>query len=346
MKKSIKNLTGLVIGCGSIGERHLRNLKKIGVRKILVYDKDHRVLDKLSEEYNAKIFYDLNSALTYEPNFSIICTHPNSHVMLANACVNANSHVFVEKPLSSNLSGVVSMLKRARSKNLQVAVGYNLRFDQSLQFVKNKLMKSGIGSPASITSQWGNNIKFWKSYKKNHHYVLRKGGGIILEDSHEYDYVRWLLDDEVKSVYCQTIKSTAIKTETESLASIILKFKRGTIANLILDYMRPEWERNCHIIAEKGDIRCEYRKEKGLSEYPSIPISATLEMKFTRRKPRPKKFPIRFDMNDSYIKELQHFLQCVIRNKKPIVDGWEGLKTLKIGLAALESAKKGKIIKF
>src|SRR5713226_647406 len=222
------NLSGLIIGCGSIGERHLHNLKKIGINDIAIYDSCRKRVDELSKKYNAKKFYSLDSALSFRPDFSVICTYPNSHSHLADACIDVNSHLFIEKPISTDIKSIKTTLARAQSKNLKVAVGYNLRFDKGLNLLKRKAQRHEIGTILSVFGQWGQNIKSWRpgSNYKNH-YVLKKGGGIILDDSHEYDYVRWLLNDEPKSIFCQTRKIKTVKTDTESLASIMLKFRKG-----------------------------------------------------------------------------------------------------------------------
>ena len=345
MKNHLSNMKGLIIGCGSIGQRHLHNLKKIGIKNIAICDKDKKRVNELSKKYNTPKFYDLNSALSFEPDFSVICTYPNSHLQIASACIDMNSHIFIEKPISSDLRGIEMMLKRAHVKRLQVAVGYNLRFDPGLCLLKKKLMKSEISKVLSIFSQWGHNIKLWRpgtDYKN--HYVLKKGSGIILDDSHEYDYIRWLLNDDVESIYCQTRKITSIKTETESLAAIILKFKKGIIANLVIDYVRPKYERTCQIIGEKGDMKWEYAvKEKNWKNY-GVLANSTVTTSFVGSKSALRKnFVVK--SNEMYVNEIKNFIHSVTENEKPLVDGWEGFKTLRIGMAALQSAKRNKIIR-
>ncbi len=195
MKNNYNNLRSLIIGCGSIGERHLHNIKKIGIKDIGILDTNKTRVDSLSKKYSVKKFYDLDTALSFKPDFSIICTFPESHIPIANSCINSGSHVFVEKPLSSNLKGVIPMLKKAKTKKLKVAVGYNLRFDKGINLLKHKLRRKEIGRPLSILITFGHNIKFWRpgtNYKN--HYILKKGGGIILDGSHEYDYLRWLFE--------------------------------------------------------------------------------------------------------------------------------------------------------
>src|SRR5215831_12906358 len=95
------NLKGLIVGCGSIGERHLYNLKCIGIDKIAIFDKNKKRASELSRKYKVEKFHDLKSALSFNPDFSIVSTYANSHTDLALQCINTNSHVFIEKPISS-----------------------------------------------------------------------------------------------------------------------------------------------------------------------------------------------------------------------------------------------------
>jgi len=341
MKNSILNKRALIIGCGSIGERHLHNLKNLGFYNIAIFDKDKSKTKAISKKFKTKSFYNLKSSLSFNPDFSIICTTPKSHLYLANECIMIGSHVFIEKPLSNNLDKVDKILKKADSKKLKVAVGYNLRFDKGLNFIKKTLKKEKV-FPLSILSQWGHNIKFWKQgtdYKS--HYILKKNGGIVLDDSHEYDYLRWLLDDEVVSVYSQTKKTTTIKTQTESIAAIILKFRKGTIASILMDYVRPNYERTSHIISEKGDVRWSFVPKKGSWKNYKSKAFSNVTMNLFNKSIR-KKFLI--NTNDMYLAEISDFLQCIEKNKKPIIDGWDALKTLKIGMAILESSKKNIVV--
>ena len=346
MKKDFKNLTGLIIGCGSIGKRHLHNLKNLGIKDLSVFDKDEKLLDIVSKKYSVKKFNDLQTALSFKHNFSVICTFPNSHIQIANYCINSNSNIFIEKPISFDMKGISSMLNIAKSKNLKVAVGYNLRFDKGLNLLKRKIQQRVIGTPISILIKFGHNIQFWRpgtDYKN--HYILRKGSGIILDASHEYDYLKWLFDDKIKSTYCQTTKKSNVKTQTESFASIILKFKKGLVANVNIDYLRPSYERGCYVLGEKGSLQWEYNLTKSAwsNYHQKVNSKVTLQL---LSKPSKIIFNNKVEVNDMYRCEMKNFVESISLNKKPLVDGFDGLSTLQIGLASLESAKKNKIITF
>jgi len=333
-------LQGLVIGCGSIGERHLFNLKKFGIKNLGIYDEDIKKMDQLAKKYKVMKFKNLDDALNNAPNFSVICTPPTSHVNIANKCIKLESHVFIEKPISNDLVGTSKLLKQAHIKNLSVAVGYNMRFDESLNHIRKRLFANQCGNLLSVLCQWGNNIRNWSHPNYLNHYVLRKGGGIIFDDSHEYDYLRWLLDDEVISVYCKTQKLKNIKTETESLASIILEFKRGTIGTLIIDYVRAKYERSCHIIGEKGSIKWSFmRPNKTKQNYKTEGLRQVTIQRISSEENQTAIFAD--ELNRTYVLEMKDFLDSIKNKRKPRVDGWEGINTLKIGLAAHESARKG-----
>jgi predicted dehydrogenase len=236
------------------------------------------------------------------------------------------------------------MLKKAKTKKLKVAVGYNLRFDKGINLLKQKLQRKEIGRPLSILIKFGHNIKFWRpGTNYRNHYILKKGGGIVLDASHEYDYLRWLFEDEIKSVYCQTQKINSIKTETESFASIILKTKKRLIANLNIDYLRPFYERGCYIIGEKGSLQWEYNLTKSAWSNYSKKVNSKVILQL-HSKPSEIIFNNKIQVNDMYILEMKNFIESIISNKKPFVDGFDGLNTLQLGLASLESAKKNKII--
>jgi|TARA_B110000438_G_scaffold223948_1_gene217631 predicted dehydrogenase len=342
LKKTDLNV--LVIGCGSIGTRHIHNLAKLGIKKINICDVNKNNVKKVSKKFKVKEFFDVRLALESKPDLTFICTYPNSHIELANMCIRANSNIFIEKPLSSNINNVEKMLKLAKNKKIQVAVGYNLRFDKGLNLIKEKLKRNEIGNPLSIFSYWGQNIKLWKpgtDYKN--HYILKKGSGIILDDSHEYDYIRWLFGSEVESVYCQTKKLKNIKTETESIATINMKLKKGPMASLVIDYVRPNYEQGCQIIGEKGDIKWSYElKKSAWKDYSLIANSKVNTSKLNKKKKINSNY---VKVNDMYIDEVENVINSVLENKKPKIDGWDALKTLKIGVALLESASKDKIIK-
>jgi predicted dehydrogenase len=112
----------VVVGCGSIGVRHVRNLRTLGVASVLAVDPapERRAA---AEEAGAVIVPDLETALATRPDAAVICTPPHAHVAPAEAAVRAGLDVFVEKPLAATLAGVDGLLRAAAERGRVICVG-------------------------------------------------------------------------------------------------------------------------------------------------------------------------------------------------------------------------------
>src|ERR1700728_897460 len=123
----------LVVGCGSIGRRHAKNLKTLGALQIGFCDTNAEALKKCSEEVSGSIFSDyIEALLEFKPDVVLICTPPVYHVEEALAALRAHAHVFIEKPLSHESTGIQLLIAEARRRDRNVQIGYNLRFHPGL----------------------------------------------------------------------------------------------------------------------------------------------------------------------------------------------------------------------
>lgn len=322
----------LVVGCGSIGERHIRNLKLISAGEIIACDIDKERLFTMRKKYKVNVYTKLEKALENDIDAVIVSTPPSTHVPIALKAVEKNAHVFIEKPLSHTLQGVDKLIRKSKSKNLTLLVGYNFRFHPGLLRVKKMLVRGDIGKVLSARAEFGQYLpdwRPWQDYRQSYTSIKELGGGIILDGSHELDYLRWLLG-EVKKVSCFADKLSHLQVDTEDTAEILLQFKTGAIASVHLDFVRQGYTRNCEIIGEDGNIIWSY-------EESVVRFYSTKSRKW-------RVFPIKAEPNEMYIKEMKHFLRCVLRRDNPLMDGQDAVKTLKLALAAKKSAEIGKVI--
>src|SRR3989338_9283296 len=95
----------LVVGCGSIGRRHAKNLLALG-HKVIATDVIAGSRDKLGQELGVKTFCLFSQAIAQKPDAALICTPPATHLALARKALAAGCHVFIEKPVSHTLSGI------------------------------------------------------------------------------------------------------------------------------------------------------------------------------------------------------------------------------------------------
>lgn len=323
----------LVIGCGSIGERHIKNLIRLSVDKILACDINSKRLQLIKERYNIESFKNIKDALKQNPNVALICTPPNSHISIAIEAINHNLHVFIEKPISHNLENIDELLEKAQKKNLIILVGYNLRFHRAIKLMKKLIDNGSIGKILSARLEYGYYLpdwRPWQDYKKSYTSKSNLGGGIILDSSHEIDYARWIIGD-IKEVFCFADKVSDLDVDVEDTAEILLRSKNNSIIEIHLDFIQRCYSRNCKIIGEKGNIIWNFQ-----DNIVKLYTTDTKQWKINQ---------IPVEINDMYIDEMKHFLDCINGNSQPLIDGYTAKEVLKIALAAKESAKSGNVIK-
>jgi len=323
----------LVIGCGSIGERHIKNLKSLSAGTIIAYDINQDQLQGIKEKYSLDVFNDLDAALDQNPDVVIVCTPPVFHMPMAIKAVNHGAHVFIEKPISHTIKDVDDFLNAAKKKKRMVFVGYNLRFQKGIRLMKQLLEEGVIGKTLAIRAEFGQYLPDWRpsqDYTKNYTAHESMGGGIILDGSHEIDYVRWF-SGEIKEVSCFADTLSTLNVDVEDTAEILMKTENGIMAEIHLDFIQRVYSRTCKIIGTGGTLIWDY-PEKVVKLYSA----GTKQWKV---------FPIQSDSNEMYLEEMKHFLDCVNGKSNLLIDGYTGKKVLEVVLAAKKSAKTGKAIK-
>jgi predicted dehydrogenase len=324
----------LVIGCGSIGERHIKNLKSLSMTDIIACDIREERLRLMERKYSVETYNDVEKALDQPVSAVLVCTPTSTHIPIALSAANRGQHLFIEKPLSHSLDDLDKLIRTVRDKELVTLVGCNTRFFASMKFVKGLVDNNSIGKVLSTRASCGFYLPYWhpaEDYRKGYTANKLLGGGIILDDIHEIDYLRWLLG-EIEEVFCLTDKISDLEMDTEDFATIILKFESGAIAEVHLDCIQQTYRRSCELIGEKGIIIWDYIRE-------SVKV-------FNENEKRWKVFSnsLKTGKNDMFIAEMKHFIDCVEGKDISVNDVTEAKHVLEIALAAKESARTRRIV--
>jgi len=197
----------------------------------------------------------------------------------------------------------------------------------------DSISKKDFGSVLAARAQFGQYLPDWRPWQDyTQSYTARKdlGGGIILDGSHELDYLRWLIGD-VREVSCFAGRAANLEADTEGIAEILLRFESGCLGEVHLDFVRPGYTRDCELIGEAGVVRWDYRSrtvskyKPGTREWQSLTIAGKND--------------------DMYVAEMRNFIASIQGLEKPVVSGLEGMKSLEVALAAKESAASGKVVR-
>jgi predicted dehydrogenase len=325
----------LVIGCGSIGERHIGNLKSTLATDVIACDIRKQRLRLIEKRYGIETYDDIEKALDQQVSAVLICTPTSTHIPIALAAANRGRHLFIEKPLAHALDGIDQLIRIVREKRLVTMVGCNTRFFASMEFVKKLVDNGSIGRVLVAKASCGFYLPYWhpqEDYRKSYTANKSLGGGIILDDIHEIDYLRWILG-EIEKVFCFQGKISDLQIDTEDFAAILLKFKNGAMGELHLDCLQHTYRRSCELIGEKGIIIWDYINE-------SVRL-------FTENEKKWQIFSkdLKTGKNAMFIAEIKHFIDCIKGRDTSVNDITEAKQVLKIALAAKKSGETGKIIK-
>ena len=252
----------LIVGLGSIGKRHLRIAKKL-FPEVEVGVLRHRKVNGPVEDGVDHLFYTYDDAVSFKPDIAVIANPATHHLSIAQQLGEAGVNMLIEKPLAESSDGVSQLIKQCDRNKVKLAVGYNLRYLPSLNEFKNLIEKGIIGDIWSVKSEIGQYLPSWRPDSDYRHCVSAKkslGGGVLLELSHELDYMQWVFG-EPRWVLASLTKQSNLEIDVEDNAHIIMEMNdsltnRSAVVTVNMDFIRHDTTRTCTVIGEFGTMRC------------------------------------------------------------------------------------------
>lgn len=327
----------LIVGLGSIGKRHLRLAREFLPESEIAVLR-HKVDLTIPEGAN-HIFSTMAEALAFAPQLAVIATPATFHLSAAMLLAEAGVHLLIEKPLAATIGGVKDLLEACKKTNAVLAIGYNLRFLQSLQKFKLMLDDQVIGDLWSVRSEVGQYLPSWRpdsDYRQGVSAQYALGGGALLELSHEIDYLRWIFG-EVDWVQAVLTQQSDLEMDVEDSAHLILGFvakstEKSIVATVNLDFIRQDTTRLCTVIGKLGSLR--WNGISGAVELWALGTQGWQEV-----------YKYQATRDESYVAEWQNFIACIKQGFQSLITGEDGLKVLQIIDAARLAAKSKSQVK-
>lgn len=292
----------LIVGLGSIGQRHARNLFRLyGDIELIAFrsKKNNR-----ETGLNIKLYYDLKEALKEKPLAAIISNPTSLHISTALELAEAGVNLLIEKPISNSFDGTEHLQRIIKKQNLTVMVGYCLRFHPLIQKIHELVTNGALGKILFAQVAAGQYLPDWHpkiDYKNSYSAKNSLGGGVVFDLSHELDYTQWLFGD-VREVTASIEKISNLEIETDDYAEILLTFDNNVRAEVHLDYLQRFPTRTGLIVGEKAAITFDLNKSRMelYSKRHTVKIS----------KP--------FDNEQLYEDEIKHFMESVRKKQHPL----------------------------
>ena len=321
----------LIVGFGSIGKRHLKNILSKKNMDILICTKRKNLKFK---EKNIRIIETIDKAIVEKPDLAFVTNETSFHVKTALKLAKAGIDLFIEKPLSSTSNNLIALEKNISKNHLISLVGCDHRFHPCLKKIKEIIDNNRLGRVYSVQVESGSLLSDWhpyEDYRKGYSARKELGGGIATTMTHELDFLQWFFGD-VKEIFSITKKVSDLDIAVDDISSMTMIFKNGIIGELHLDYFaRPEFK-SCKIKGTEGTLYWNTNSNDVKIFYNDKNKWKTI---FKAKN---------FERNQMFMKELEYFLKCVKNKEKTFNDISEGKKIVEVILGAKKSSKFKKMI--
>ena len=302
----------LVIGSGKIAQRHIENIKLIDESaevSLLTREKGNFKKNNLKEKISIKnVFTNENEAIESNPDYVIICNPSPFHIKSALFFAKQGIHLFIEKPLSNNLDDIDLLQMEVKKRSIKAMVGYPLRFCRSMISFKHAIEEGIIGDVLRIRSECYSYLPSWRpemDFKKTVSANNDLGGGVLLELSHELDYLMWIFGKGNLKL-STTKKLQFLDLDVEDYAFLLLEYKNDLkkefIAEVSLDFFSRTSKRTCEVFGSEGKLTWDglNRTVKffDYSNYQNVELFDGADC----------------ESNDMYVAEMEYFLSCIEKN--------------------------------
>jgi UDP-N-acetylglucosamine 3-dehydrogenase len=305
-----------VIGTGQWGKNHARVYKELpSTELIAICDVNPDRAKSMAAQHGVKAYSDSTQMLKDKDIEAVnVCTWSTILAKEALKALKAGKHVLVEKPMATNTQQAEKLVQTAQENGLHLTVGFLMRFIPGLQNIRQSVENKKIGELVCVTAK---RVSQWPE---------RIGDVGVVKDIaiHDIDVMRFISNEDPISVYAK-MGSMRIK-KFEDYAHIMLTYKDGKSAFIESNWLTPYKTRTLTVTGSDAIMRLDY-----------ITQDLWIEQQTESVQPR-------YPFQEPLKQELQHFVDCIIDKKKPLVTGDDGVRALEVATAAMKSSAKNRAI--
>lgn len=325
-----------VIGLGRMGQVYAYHAARAidGADLIAVADPRTEVTDDFISKVSGVTVYSNYEDMLANPNIQgvIVATPTSTHKDIVIAAAMSDKHIFCEKPTALTLPETDAMLDAIEKAGVTFQVGFMRRFDAANAEAKRRINAGEIGKPVTVRSVGRDPHRTSLEYAKP-----ENSGGLIIDMGiHDFDLVRWFMDDEIERVYTEwssLVYPELLDVGDVDTAMITLKFEGGGVGNVEVSRTATYgYDIQCNIIGSEGALQVGY-----LQQTPVL----LLNKQGVTHDVVPA-FPQRF--GPAYTAQIEHFADCLIHGKTPIIKPEDARAALQVSIAATVSQHEGRIV--
>ncbi len=302
MTKHFSNLRGLIVGLGSIGNRHLNNLCEMGVSGMTVVRRAGSPNQQFAPPANVSVSLSLDDALSNRPDFAVICNPTHLHAVTATKCLEAGVHVLIEKPLGRDLgSDEKRLVEIATASDRVCGLAYCMRYHPAYQAAREIIRNGEIGK-CHYAKAWFEGYlpdwHPWEDHKDSYASSISQGGGALRTLDHELDFMNWVLGPALSAIgFAQN--TSGIQIEADDLAMYQMRHGDGVMSQITTSLCRKPQSRGFEFVGSNGTISFRVEEGKLLRKLANSPHTETIIDSSS------------YNINQMYVDLAQNFLLAV-----------------------------------
>lgn len=336
-----------LIGCGRISPNHIMAAKNNNLDFVAMCDIDPKMMKDKTEKFgldSVHQYTDYQEMLEKEkPELVAIATWSGEHARIALDCLDAGCNVIVEKPIALSLADADRIIAKANEKNLKVCANHQNRFNKSIQKIRTALEAGRFGKMfyGTATIRWNRNQDYYKQAPWRGTWE-EDGGALMNQCIHNIDLLRWMMGDEVDTVYGMTDRLNHPYIDCEDLGIAVIEFKNGSYGVIegTTDIYPKNLEETLYLFGEKGTVKAGGKSDNTIEVW-----------NFADSQDDPEDVIQQFSENPPNVYGFGHtplyadMIDAIENDRKPYVDAEAGRRALEMVLAIYKSAAEGQPVK-
>lgn len=319
----------LIIGVGSIGERHLRCFMGTGRAQLSLCEINPALRHSVAERYSVTDVFDrTDAALASRPDVVVVATPAHLHIPIAMAAIQAGSHVLIEKPLSTSVDGIDELIQQVDHSGLTAGIAYVYRSHPILTEMRAAILSGRFGEPLELVATCGQHFPFYRPAYRDTYYKDRATGGGAVQDAltHVINAAEWLVGPTDRLV-ADLDHFVLDGVNVEDTVHVLTRHGRVMGSYSLNQHQAPN-ELTLTVICSRGTARFETHQNRW--RWQLEPGSEWID----ENSP-----PLERDT--LFIRQADAFLDSVEKHTTPACNIAAARQTLCVNLAILRSAERG-----
>lgn len=319
------NMRVLMVGNGSIGRRHMANLRRIVPNVRFDVLREVRRSDDTAGLGEVEVVGSLDQGLARQPNMMVIANPSSMHLQPILAAIDAGVPFYAEKPIVSTLDDLSLLEGRVARGGLPTnIVGCNLRFLPSLIALKALVDQRRLGNIVRADFEAGQWLPDWRpnqDYRLGYSANRSKGGGVLLDLIHEVDAAHWLLGHFDHITGYAVVHASSLEIDTDDCGGILMARAGGPVTSVRVDYVSRKSVRRYTLVGDRGTATWDLH-------------SSSIVLDDAVGSQKIQMVAGAFDVAATYVAAMQELLAAIKSNRPSVQPLEEGLYALKTVLCA------------